>query len=337
MLEKLLKHIKLYHCSNNDKHFDFLIQYFAAIIQKPQFIPQVILIFYSSTHGTGKSNLTRFLAEVIGNSLSFFGSLKQITETHTNAHLGKLLNVIEEVDNYTTRQFENIIKDYSQRSYAPLNQKNKDIISIKTFVRYIFTTNHYNGVYFDNQDRRYCVYTFLKILDKIYIDEIQKIMNDNYVKYLFGKFLNDYEIKYNNPNDWDINRTKTEDYYNMMSEDPLKNFFKHIYSGEYINIEEEDSNQIKLDEEDKECLLIHYNKFTELLKEFCADNGEKKPKIMNVNKQLTSTYKDIITNFYVKRRKYYKLNLFKLGEFLNQEIICNHYNKYIKDEKIEEI
>lgn len=285
---------------------------------------------------TGKSNLTRFLSEVIGNSLSFFGSLKQITETHTNAHLGKLLNVIEEVDNFSTRQYENIIKDYSQRSYAALNQKNKDIIQIKTFVRYIFTTNHYNGVYFDNEDRRYVVYTFQKIHDKKYIDEMQDIMNDNYVKYLFGLYLENYQVKYKNPNDWYLNRFKSEDYYNMMSEDPLKNFLKQIYSGDYINIEEEDPNSIKIDEENKECILIHYNKFTDLLKDFCIDNGEKKPKIMNVNKQLTSTYKEIIINCHIKRRKFYKIDLFKLGEFLNQQKIQNNYNNY-KQEIIEEI
>jgi len=336
LLQKLLNHIKKYHCSNNDKHFDFFLQYFANIIQKPQFIPQIILIFYSSVHGTGKSNCTRFLAEVIGNALSFFGSLKQITDTHTNAHLGKLMNVIEEVDNYSTRQYENIIKDYSQRSYAQLNQKNKDIIQIKTFVRYIFTTNHYNGVYFDNEDRRYVVYTFNKIYDKNYVDEIQEIMNDNYVKYLFGKYLEEYEIKYNNPNDWNINRYKNEDYYNMMSEDPLKNFFKQLYNADYINIEEENSNDVKIDENDKEFLLIHYNKFTDYLKEFCKDNGEKQPKIMNIKKQLTSTYKHIISEKRLRKRKYYKINLFLLGEFLHQKEIKNNYNGYTRENKITE-
>ena len=283
------------------------------------------------TRNTGKSNFTRFIAEVIGNGLSFFGSLKQITETHTNAHLGKLINVIEEVDKYSTRQYENIIKDYSQRSYAPLNQKNKDIIQIKTFVRYFFTTNHIDGVHYDNEDRRYCLYTFEKIYDKDYIDKIQKILKDNIIKYLFGQYLANYEIKYNNPNDWNENRYKTQEYYDMMVEDSLKSFIKIIYFGEYINIDEEDPKDIKIDINQKNILYIHPERFKKLFQEFCNDNGERKPRMVDVIKKIGSTYKEFIqTGVRVGRRKMYKFDLFKLGKFLNQtdDKIMNNYNKF---------
>jgi hypothetical protein len=336
-LNVLLNHIKQYHCGDNEKHYNFLLQYLANIIQMPQFIPQIILVFYSSKHGTGKSNFTRFISEVIGNPLSFFGSLKQITETHTNAHLGKLLNIIEEVDNHSTRQYENIIKDYSQRLYAPLNQKNKDIISIKTFIRYIFTSNHYNGVYFDTEDRRYCVYTFEKIFNKEYIDQILTILGDNYVKYLFGKFLEEYKITYQNHNDWMLNRSKTNDYYNMMVEDSLKNFLKEIYANELFSLNEEDHCDFHIDTDNKQYIYLHFKRFNDLYKEFCKENAEKPQKITNINKQLTSTYKTVFKTCYKKKkRKFYRIDLFVLGDFLNLNDIKNNYNGF-KQEKIEEI
>ena len=333
-LDFLLSHIKKYHCSNNNKHYDFLLQYLANIIQTPQFIPQIILVFYSSKHGTGKSNFTRFISEVIGNPLSFFGSLKQITETHTNAHLGKLLNIIEEVDNHITRQYENIIKDYSQRLYAALNQKNKDIIQIKTFIRYIFTSNHYNGVYFDTEDRRYCVYTFDKIKDKAYVDKILTILKDNYVKYLFGKYLEDYNIKYKQQNDWMLNRTKTSDYYNMMVEDSLKNFLKEIYANELFSLNEEDHCDFHIDPNNNhQYVYLHFKRFNELYKEFCKGNNENPQKITNITKQLTSTYKAVFDNAYIKKRKFHRINLFALGEFLNLD---NIKNNYLEEEETEE-
>jgi DNA-binding ferritin-like protein len=335
-LKTLLDHIKKYHCSNDDKHFDFFIQFFANIIQTPQSVPQIILVFYSPKHGTGKSMLTRFISEVIGNPLSFFGSLKQISETHTNAHLGKLLNIIEEVDNHSTKFFENVIKDYSQRFIAALNQKNKDIIQIKTFIRYIFTSNHYNGVYFDSEDRRYCVYTFDKISDKNYIDLIQTLLKDNYVKYLFGKYLEEYNITYHNPNDWNQNRTKTPDYYNMMIEDSLKNFLKEIYANDILNLLEEDFSDFHLDQNDKKFILIHHKKFNELYKEFCKENNEKIEKISNVHKQLTSTYKKIFKIKKVKNRKYHHVNLFELGIHLNLNKLINNYNLYTDPNYISE-
>ena len=278
---------------------------------------------------TGKSQFTRFIAEVIGNGLSFFGSLKQITETHTNAHIGKLINIVEEVDKYSTRQYENIIKDYSQRTYAPYNEKNKQIIQIKTFVRYFFTTNHIDGVYYDNEDRRYCLYTFDKIYDKEHIDRIQKILSDNVIKYLFGQLLANYEVRYTNPNHWNENRYKTQEYYDMMVEDALKSFIKQIYFGEYINIEEEDPKEVKIDEKNPHCLFIHPDYFKKQFKQFCEDNGERKPRIVDVNKKINSTYKEFIeSKVQVGRRKMYRFNLFKLGKFLNQEEhkIMNHYN-----------
>ncbi len=338
-LKFLLNHIKKYHCDDIDKHYDFLMQYLANIIQTPQFIPQIILVFYSSKHGTGKSNFTRFISEVIGNPLSFFGSLKQITETHTTAHLGKLLNIIEEVDNHITRQYENIIKDFSQRLYAPLNQKNKDIIQIKTFIRYIFTSNHYNGVYFDTEDRRYSVYTFEKISDKAYVDKILTILQDNYVKYLFGKFLENYNITYKQQNDWMLNRTKTSDYYNMMQEDSLKNFLKEIYANELFNLNEEAHCDFHIDPINPQYIFIHYKKFNDLYKEFCIENNEKPQKMTNINKQLISTYKTIFDKSYIKKRKMYRIDLFLLGEFLNLKKIKNNYNdkEKEKEEIIEEI
>jgi hypothetical protein len=338
-LKFLLNHIKKYHCDNIYKHYDFLLQYLANIIQTPQFIPQIILVFYSSKHGTGKSNFTRFISEVIGNPLSFFGSLKQITETHTTAHLGKLLNIIEEVDNHSTRQYENIIKDYSQRLYAPLNQKNKDIIQIKTFIRYIFTSNHYNGVYFDTEDRRYNVYTFEKILDKAYVDKILTILQDNYVKYLFGKYLENYNITYKQQNDWMLNRTKTSDYYNMMVEDSLKNFLKEIYANELFNLNEEAHCDFHIDPINHQYIFIHYKKFNDLYKEFCAENNEKPQKMTNIYKQLRTTYKTIIEVEKKKKLKFYRIDLFELGEFLNLNNIKNNYNEKEKEKKeiIEEI
>lgn len=291
------------------------------------------------SRNTGKSNFTRFISEVIGNPLSFFGSLKQITETHTTAHLGKLLNIIEEVDNHITRQYENIIKDFSQRLYAPLNQKNKDIIQIKTFIRYIFTSNHYNGVYFDTEDRRYSVYTFEKISDKAYVDKILTILQDNYVKYLFGKFLENYNITYKQQNDWMLNRTKTSDYYNMMQEDSLKNFLKEIYANELFNLNEEAHCDFHIDPINPQYIFIHYKKFNDLYKEFCIENNEKPQKMTNINKQLISTYKTIFDKSYIKKRKMYRIDLFLLGEFLNLKKIKNNYNdkEKEKEEIIEEI
>ena len=71
----LLNHIKKYHCSNIDKHYDFLLQFLANISQTPQFIPQIILVFYSSKHGCHSYNTP---------ILMYDGSIKMVQDVKVN-------------------------------------------------------------------------------------------------------------------------------------------------------------------------------------------------------------------------------------------------------------
>ena len=139
-----------------------------------------------------------------------------------------------------------------------------------------------------------------------------------------------------------LNRTKTSDYYNMMVEDSLKNFLKEIYANELFNLNEEAYSDFHIDSIDHQYIFIHFKKFNDLYKEFCVENNEKPQKITNIFKQLTSTYKTIFEIERKKNRKFYRINLFELGDFLNLNNIRNNYNnqekkKSEKEEIIEEI
>ena len=136
-----------------------------------------------------------------------------------------------------------------------------------------------------------------------------------------------------------LNRTKTSDYYNMMVEDSLKNFFKEIYANETFNLTEEAHSDFHIDPINDQYIFIHYKKFNDLYKEFCAENNEKPQKLTNIYKQLTSTYKTVVEILKKKKLKFYRIDLFELGEFLNLNNIRNNYNNKEKEKKeiIEEI
>ena len=173
-------------------------------------------------------------------------------------------------------------------------------------------------------------------MDKAYVDKILSFLQDNYIKYLFGKYLEEYNITYKQQNDWMLNRTKTNDYYNMMQEDSLINFLKEVYAKELFNLNEEDHADFHVDPIKKQYIYIHFKKFNELYKDFCKGNNRNPQKITNITKQLTSTYKTIFDKAYVKKRKFHHIDLFKLGDFLNLNNIKNNYNGFEKiDEKNE--
>jgi len=234
LLNIILKNI----CEVDEKAFDYFIQNFANSIQNQSNVIQIILIFYSKINGTGKSGLTKFLASVLGIDLTFFGSLNQIIETHTHAHVGKLLNIIEEVDKNITRKFKNIIKDISQREVAIYNEKNKPQCRMKTFVNYIMTTNFNDGVYFDSEDRRNVVYNFLKSNDMKYVNKLIAILEDKHVIYLFGQYLREYLVTMKKGSEWIKNRPLNEHYYNMRCEDSTDAFLKDFVKLECIEVDE---------------------------------------------------------------------------------------------------
>ena len=288
---------------------------------------------FITSFNTGKSNYTKFLSNVIGPELSYFGSLDQITETHTHAHVGKLINVIEEVDRTQTRTKANVIKDFSQREVAIYNEKNRPQHRIKCYVRYMMTTNYQDGVFFDNEDRRYVIYTFEKVTDMNYVNRLQEVMEDKTVVYLYGKYLENYKITMDRPNDWIRGRYLSEDYYNMMNEDSVDKFLKDLVKLDTLDMEHYGRDEYIPSIEDEEGNFILVKKdvfYSRLYKEYCRenDNGFTK-QAAKFHKQISANYKrEIKPDVRIGKRKYYKLNLEALYEkFFPNEKFTNHHIK----------
>ena len=333
-LKFLLKHIKNYVCQgieakkNKEKEmtnnlFNYLMSYFANIIQQPQQVPQVILIFFSSAHGTGKSNLTKFLANVVGYDLTFFGDFQHILSSHSNAHVGKLINVVEEVDKYTTLKYRNEIKDFSQRTNAPYNEKNKQMINIDTFVRYIFTTNDNDGVYYDEEDRRYVLFNFIKVLDEHnikyiqengkteYIKYIEKIMNDPYIIYLFGKMLEKWDIPYKSVTEWSNSRPLSKNYTEMRKRHPIDQFLNDLITLETVDITFLSKQDFFLSEDNKTIINISKVAFYDLYKSYNNESLTTHKTIGKTNfyKFLGTKYRNIIQQYKIRNKQYISIRI----------------------------
>lgn len=331
----LLKHIRHYICGLvnagqegdqrkielANKSYTYLMSFFANIIQAPTIVPQIILIFYSKTHGTGKSGFTKFLSAVIGQGLCYFGSYEQIMEKHSQAHVGKLLNIIEEVDKRSSKMYHNRMKDFSQRERAVYNEKNKPQYDIKTYVRYIKTTNYRDGVWFDHEDRRYVLYTFDRIDNISYVNEWLAALEDPQVIYLFGQYLSKFEIPYNFV-DWERERPLTDDYFDMRCEDPITQFLtdfvqlqsislENLNPSAYFPVEGTDYNRMAVAKED------FYNLFTKFYDDNNCMNRNYKNKRKFLN-HIKNNYAAEITvrKFKVSRRDFYDIDLIKLSRRL---------------------
>ena len=121
------------------------------------------------------------------------------------------------------------------------------------------TTNHHNGVFFDDEDRRYVVYTFEKSSNQKYINKLQNIMEDKYTIYQFVKFLEEHKIAHKRTNEWIKARPLTEDYFAMRSEDTVDQFLRDFVKLESIEVDHLDIKDYYCDDlaaNDKDCVLV---------------------------------------------------------------------------------
>jgi hypothetical protein len=305
--------IKKYHldfiCGGDEKILNYLYSYVSQIIQDPDYLTHIILVLYSKEQGVGKSNFTKFISSIIGTDLCDFASLEQIIEKHSNSHVGKLLNVMEEVESNKLYKALNKIKDYSQRDEGLHNEKNKSITSINTYVRYIMCTN--NVLPIEPDDRRYFVVNPIKCDDKELVMRVDELMKDEKMIFLFGNYFENYSINFKNRSDWNTNRPLSASYKSMIKYDSVYELLKNIY---FKEIEYTQSFQ-----KHGEILTISKKHFFELYKSETEKFSYLKTKFFEVLKSY-----DIIV---LRKSKGFccEINLKKISILLKEDFE-NHWN-----------
>ena len=230
-LDFLLSFLKNNVCENDDKIFHYFISNLALIIQKPKWLNHIITLFYSSEEGTGKSSFLKFFSKVLGEIYTFFGSITDITEKHSTAPVGRLINVIEELK--SNKDSTELLKNYSQREKAPINEKNKTINTISCFIRYFIASNLRKCISLKKGERRYFIVKFNKITDHTVINKMDNIYQNKKVIYLFGEYLKNYKLSEEQLNDrkwWEKSKPITATYKLFINNDNLCVFLRELYN-----------------------------------------------------------------------------------------------------------
>lgn len=94
----------------NENDFNYVLDYYAQLIQQPHITPQVCLVFISA-EGVGKDKHAKFIGNVIGNDLYVnTAKLEQITGKFNSLIGGKLFVVINEANPVDTRDRCDLIR-----------------------------------------------------------------------------------------------------------------------------------------------------------------------------------------------------------------------------------
>jgi hypothetical protein len=193
---KSFKELGIALCNDNESYFNYLMKFFAHMIQKPnERIPIAFII--KGKQGSGKNVFLNAICNILdrknfivsSNSNDFFG-------TYAEGFYHKLLVNLNECEGRDNFQYEGKIKSFITEDTLTINPKFVRPTTINNYARLIIFTNKANPVPIDVKsiDRRFVVYeTSNKYLDhKKYNNDFWKILVEQFNKLQFIACLYDY-------------------------------------------------------------------------------------------------------------------------------------------------
>lgn len=176
-IKPILDFIK-YICDNNNIAYNFLLDWVAYIIQKPNQKTKIAPILYSNTHGIGKNTFTYMIQKLFENYETEIANIDELTKNFNYNLSFKLLVVGDEIT-ANAKILSDFIKNIITRQYMTCEKKGFDAFKIKDYTNYIFTTNNEFCFKIEDSDRRfYPIHCNENKQDKKYYQNIYNLLED---------------------------------------------------------------------------------------------------------------------------------------------------------------
>ena len=308
IIDPLLHHIKVVLSNGDPDINDYILSYFAQIIQKPHIKTLIFMIFYSEAQQVGKNIILKFLAKYV------FGHRYALERTGMSEILDEknadfetcILCVVNEIilkDGYHTDWDR--VKDLITSDRRRLRKMYCDAIEIGNYTNYIGTTNNKHSVRVEgDNDSRVCAFECNPIYrnNRQYFTNLSKCFTREHGELMY-RFLWNYSIERDLR---DIPHTTLKD--EMASE------YKHCLQRYLENIDALDiqTRPKTIPNGWKRSLYmcvkdgwIHIDGLYKSYKEWCKENGEKTYKKNWVINEI-GKYRDIKASGYKTQVKLYE-------------------------------
>ncbi len=140
-------------CNNDKTKIDYLINWFAHAIQKPEEKPGVAIVMRSG-QGYGKGSLMKPFASIFGAHYMHSTNSKDIS-SNFNAVLENKLMVFFDEAFAGTNQATDILKGLITESKLRIERKGFDTYFIDNYIRIVMASNRENIIRFEKDERRY--------------------------------------------------------------------------------------------------------------------------------------------------------------------------------------
>ncbi len=148
-------HLRTVWCRGNEEHYQYLIAWFAHLLQKPEEKPGVALVIKGGK-GTGKSTIFECIFEkILGHAYSKIDKGEQVTGKFNTHQRGKLLLVLEEAIWAGDKQAEGALKSMITDKRTLYEPKGVDAFEEDSYVRVAFVSNEKRAVPASIDERRF--------------------------------------------------------------------------------------------------------------------------------------------------------------------------------------
>ena len=214
-------------CNGEEEVVDYVLKYLSHMIQKPEEIPQVALLF-QGLQGTGKDIATSQLGFMVGQKLihkeekceNIFGTFNSCMEN-------KLVLQVNEISGTDGFKHKESFKDLITAENLNIRRMRTELYDTPNYLRCFLFSNNLTPIQIPQDDRRYMVIKTGNPQSKGYYSKLVKHYTNEEVNNHIYTYLKRMDIVGYTPHG---NRVETEAYRNMkeMCKNPFYEFFYEI-------------------------------------------------------------------------------------------------------------
>lgn len=144
-------------CNNNKSCIEYLLNWSAHLLQKPQELPKVAVLI-KSIEGCGKDTFREYLEEMIGTDYVYTTDKIDNILGNFNPNISnKLLIQLNEAKSFDGHSNVSALKHFITTTSVDINQKNVKSYKLDNYARLLLFSNECNVVPITAEDRRYIV------------------------------------------------------------------------------------------------------------------------------------------------------------------------------------
>lgn len=227
-IQKWLDHIKSIWADDDEATYEYILNWFARILQQPWKKNNICLVLHS-IEGVGKSFILDMIGKIIGKDYYYStSSLKHILGDFNGDAEGKILVNLNETNWGGDKKMVGSFKEFITDNSIVINKKGIQSYTIDNYANTIITTNEEWIVNINNGDRRFNLRECKnEKYGREYYEEISKTPLQEIANFLFSRDISQYDPR-------DFEKSELHKLQVEKNMDSIEVFWKNVLEGDII-------------------------------------------------------------------------------------------------------